>query len=103
MDIKNLPKLKSVHYTNVSSNLDARNMTECDLNALTTVTKLSKNFYVIKYSSGELIPIPPTNASDNRVYYHRRTTNTAWRKEPLNWVHLRIHTGPPLSVIRKSL
>ena len=78
-------------------------MSECNLEAWTTVTMLSQNLYEVKFPNGELIPISPKNARDNRIYYKRRTTNNLWRTEPLYWLVLRIQTGAPLSVIRKSV
>ena len=103
IEIRDLPKLKSVSYTNTSSNLDANNMSECNPEAWTTVTMLSQNLYEANFPNGELIPISPKNARDNRVYYKRRTTNSLWLAEPLYWLVLRIQTGAPLSVIRKSV
>jgi len=103
IEIRDLPKLKSVRYTNTSSNLDANNMSECNLEAWTTVTILSQNLYEVKFPNGELIPISPKNARDNRIYYKRRTTKSLWRAEPLYWLVLRIQTGALLSDIRKSV
>jgi len=56
-----------------------------------------------KISKWRTYPNFTQNARDNRIYHKRRTTNNLWRTEPLYWLVLRIQTGAPLSVIRKSV
>jgi len=103
IELHDLPLLKSVRYLNASSNVDANNIVECNLQLWTTVEVLAPNLIEVKFPSGKLTPFAPRNLQNDRIYYRRRKTTTADQESPPFWFVLQIHMGDPLLSIRKSL
>ena len=103
IELHDLPRLKSVRYSNASSNLDANDIAECNLQLWTTVEFMAPNLFEVKFPSGKLTPFAPGKPQNDRIYYRREKTITADQESPPFWFVLRIHTGDPLPRVRKSL
>ena len=91
--LSDIPKIKQLHYENITQDLDANTIPACNLMFMTSIYKTELNTFHIQFPSGKLIPFAPRNAKNDRLYYKRESTFGP--TIPLHWFDLKIITGPP--------
>jgi len=91
--LTDLPNITHVQYSETTENIDATNIHECDLTAITTIRKTAFNTFHVTFPGGKLTSIVPRNAEPNRLYYKREATHPSMNPTP--WFELTITTGSP--------
>ena len=92
--ISDLPRIRSIQYTQNTSQLHDKDIAEWNPKLWTSITKPAPQRFHIRFPSGKLTTFVPRNARNDRIYYQHVPTSI--RQTSIYWFTISIEVTQPL-------
>ena len=99
--LSELPRLRSLNYTQSTSPLHANEIQPCDPQIWTRILPEGLTHFKVSFLSGKLLPFVPINPRNDRVYYRRVATTSP--DDPIFWFTLYLTVGKPLQAFQPQV
>jgi len=99
--ISDLPRIRSIQYTQNTSQLHDKDIAECNPQLWTFITKPAPQRFHIQFPSGKLTTFVPRITRNDRIYYQRVPTSI--RQTSIYWFTLSIEVTQSLQTTKPAV